>query len=280
MAPAVTGFDDWIGRGSVRTDHLSPRLIGQYRATLPDLVGQDENDVPLGMFWTLCADALPPADLGRDGHPRLGIELPPLPLKRRMWAGGEIAFQGGLRAGDHVTRTSRIERIDAKTGSTGPLNFVSVRHEYSVDGTLVISERQDLVYRPDPTPGQAPPAYPPAPDLGAPLATLPMLSDPVRLFRFSALTFNGHRIHYDADYARDVEGYAGVVVHGPLQAVAMMVLASRVLGRVPARFTYRGLSPLTLGQPATVEAFADGDALALRVRRQGGPVTMTGRASV
>ena len=107
---------------------------------------------------------------------------------------------------------------------------------------------------------------------------MPLLADPVRLFRFSALTFNGHRIHYDADYARDVEGYAGLVVHGPLQAVAMMVLAARVLERVPAVFSYRGLSPLTLGQEAVVEAHRDGDALGLRVRRRGGPVTMAGRA--
>jgi 3-methylfumaryl-CoA hydratase len=105
------------------------------------------------------------------------------------------------------------------------------------------------------------------------------LADPVRLFRFSAMTFNGHRIHYDADYARQVEGYAGLVVHGPLQAVAMMVLASRVLGRGPGRFSYRGLSPLTLGQEAVVEAHRNEGGLALRVRRAGGPVTMTGQAS-
>ncbi len=278
MAAAVTDFADWIGRVSARTDTLSPRLIAQYRATLPDLVGDE--DVPLGMFWTLCPDALPPADLGRDGHPRLGIELPPLPLKRRMWAGGEITFHGAFRAGDSVTRSSRIERIDEKTGSTGPLNFVSVRHDYLVAGVPVVSERQDLVYRPDPVAGQAAPAYPAAPDAGEPRATQPLLADPVRLFRFSAMTFNGHRIHYDADYARDVEGYGGLVVHGPLQAVAMMVLAARVAAKPLRRFTYRGVSPLVLGQAAMVEALGDGDGLALRVVRTGGPVTMTGRASM
>nr|WP_277818382.1 MaoC family dehydratase N-terminal domain-containing protein [Gemmobacter straminiformis] len=230
------------------------------------------------MFWTLSPDAYPPADLGRDGHPRLGLELPPLPLKRRMWAGGEIAFHGSFHAGDEVTRDSRIERIAEKTGSTGPLIFVSVRHDYGVGGAVLVSERQDLVYREDPAPDAPAVAYPDAPDLGAPLAAMPLLADPVRLFRFSALTFNGHRIHYDADYARDVEGYAGLVVHGPLQAVAMMVLAARVLERVPAVFSYRGLSPLTLGQEAVVEAHRDGDALGLRVRRRGGPVTMAGRA--
>lgn len=270
-------FDDWIGRGSRRVDTLSPRLIAQYRATLPDLA---EGEVPLGLFWALCPDAYAPADLGRDGHPRLGLELPPLPLTRRMWAGGEIAFHGALRAGDAVTRDSKIERIAEKTGSTGPLIFVSVRHEYSVAGGLVLSERQDLVYRDDPAPDAPAVVYPDAPDLGEALAAMPLLADPVRLFRFSALTFNGHRIHYDADYARGVEGYAGLVVHGPLQAVAMMVLAARVMGRVPGVFSYRGVSPLTLGQEAVVEAHADTDGLALRVRLAGGPVTMAGRASL
>lgn len=272
-------FDDWIGRGSRRVDTLSPRLIAQYRATLPDLVPDlAEGEVPLGLFWALCPDAYPPADLGRDGHPRLGLELPPLPLKRRMWAGGEIAFHGAFHAGDEVTRDSRIERIAEKTGSTGPLIFVSVRHDYLVAGAVVLSERQDLVYREDPAPDAPAVVYPDAPDLGMAVAAMPMLADPVRLFRYSALTFNGHRIHYDADYARGVEGYAGLVVHGPLQAVAMMVLATRVLGRVPAAFSYRGLSPLTLGQEAVVEAHRGVEGLALRVRRSGGPVTMAGRA--
>lgn len=271
----MAAFEDWIGRGSRRVDTLSPRLIAQYRASLPDLA---TGDVPLGLFWALSPDAYPPADLGRDGHPRLGLELPPLPLKRRMWAGGEIAFQGTFHTGDVVTRDSRIERIVEKTGSTGPLIFVSVRHDYVVGAAIVLSERQDLVYRDDPAPDAPKVVYPDAPDLGVAVAHMPVLADPVRLFRFSALTFNGHRIHYDADYARGVEGYAGLVVHGPLQAVAMMVLAARVLERTPVLFSYRGLSPLTVGQEAVVEAHRDGDGLALRVRRIGGPVTMAGQA--
>jgi len=269
-------FDDWIGRGSVRHDVVSDRLIAQFRATLPDLLAPAE--VPLGLFWTLCPDALDPSFLGRDGHPRLGVELPPLPLPRRMWAGGEITFDGPLFPGEGVERDSRIETITEKSGSTGALIFVSLRHDYRVDGRRRLSERQDLVYRADPVPGQVGPVYPAAPDLGVPLATVDLVSDPVRLFRFSALTFNGHRIHYDADYARTVEGYGGLVVHGPLQAVAMMNLAARMLGRSPLRFTYRGQSPLIVGEAARVEAYADGAALSLRVVKPGGPVTMVGRA--
>lgn len=273
----MTGYAAWIGRGTVRRDRISARLIDQFRATLPDILA--ETEVPLGLFWALAPDALPPDDLGRDGHPRLGITLPALPLPRRMWAGGEVRFIAPLQPEDEVERDSRIERIEEKTGSTGALIFVSLRHDYQAHGRLCISERQDLVYRADPVPGQAPPDAPPAPDMGQALATLPLLSDPVRLFRFSALTFNGHRIHYDADYARQVEGYGGLVVHGPLQAVAMMNLATRVLGQVPSLFAYRGLSPLIAGQEAEVQAHAEGDALALRVIRRGGPVTMAGRAT-
>ena len=267
---------DWIGRGTVRRDRLSDRLIGQFRATLPDLLCDDP--VPPGLFWTLAPDALPPGDLGRDGHARLGIALPALPLPRRMWAGGEVRFIHPLQPGDAVEKDSRIEAITPKEGTTGALIFIAVRHEYRVEGRSCISERQDLVYRADPLPGQAGPHYPDAPDLGSPVAAMPLLSDPVRLSRFSALTFNGHRIHYDADYARQVEGYGGLVVHGPLQAVAMMNLAAKVLGRVPEMFSYRGLSPLIVGEGAEVQAHADGAGLALRVIRPGGPVTMAGRA--
>lgn len=272
----MADYSEWIGRGSIRHDHVSDRLIGQFRATLPDLLAEAE--APLGLFWALCPDALPPDDLGRDGHARLGIMLPKLPLPRRMWAGGEVRFLSPLHEGDTVERDSRIERIEPKQGSTGALIFISVRHDYRVGGRTCISERQDLVYRADPVPGEPAPAYPPAPDIGPPVAALPLLSDPVRLFRFSAMTFNGHRIHYDADYARQVEGYGGLVVHGPLQAVAMMNLAAQVLGRSPEVFTYRGLSPLIAGQPAEVQAHRDGAGLALRVIRPGGPVTMAGRA--
>lgn len=267
---------DWIGRGTVRRDRLSTRLIGQFRATLPDLLCEEE--VPPGLFWTLAPDALPPEDLGRDGHARLGIALPALPLPRRMWAGGEIRFLHPLQADDEVERDSRIEAITQKTGSTGALIFIAVRHDYRVGARLCISERQDLVYRADPVPGQAVPDHPPAPDLGQPVAAVALLSDPVRLFRFSAMTFNGHRIHYDADYARQVEGYGGLVVHGPLQAVAMMNLATKVLGHVPEVFSYRGLSPLIAGEAAEVQAHRDDAGLALRVVKTGGSVTMAGRA--
>ncbi len=270
-------YQDWIGRQITRQDSVSARLIGQFRAMLSGHLA--DSDVPLGLFWTLCPDALPPADLGRDGHPQLGIILPRLPLPRRMWAGGEVVFKGAFHEGDLVERKSTIEAITFKTGSTGPLGFVSVRHDYSVAGSVVVSERQDLVYRNDPVPGALAPFYPVAPDLGPPLAVSRLLPDPVMLFRYSALTFNGHRIHYDRNYATDVERYDDLVVHGPLQANLMLDLGARVLGACPSRFTYRGVSPLTCGKPVRVEARGTAEGgIALRVRREGGPVTMTGAA--
>ena len=274
----MSEYQDWIGRDECRSDIVSDRLIDQFRATLPEIVTADP--VPLGVFWALAPDTLPPLQLGRDGHARLGQFLPQFPLTRRMWAGGEVVFTGALHPGDVVEKDSRIERIAPKTGSTGALIFVSVRNRYRVSGVERISERQDLVYRAEPVPGAAEPDYPAAPDLGEPLATQDLASDPVRLFRFSAMTFNGHRIHYDADYARTVEGYAGLVVHGPMQAVAMLNLAAKVLGACPAVFTYRGLSPLICGEAARVEAYGQDNGLTLRVVKPGGAVTMAGSASL
>ena len=175
---------------------------------------------------------------------------------------------------------SRIARIAPKTGSTGALIFISVRNRYRVGGVAMVSERQDLVYRAKAVPGVAKPDYPPAPGLGVPVAVQDLASDPVRLFRFWAMTFNRHRIHHDVDYARTVEFYGGVVVHGPMQAVAMLNLAAKVLGAWPKVFSYRGLSPLICSEAAQVEAYSQDTGLILRVVKPGGAVTMAGSASL
>ena len=179
-----------------------------------------------------------------------------------------------------MERDGRIARIAPKTGSTGALIFISVRNRYRVGGVAMVSERQDLVYRAAAVPGVAEPDHPPAPDLGVPVAVQDLASDPVRLFRFSAITFNGHRIHHDVDCARNVEFYGGVVVHGPMQAVAMLNLAAKVLGAWPKVFSYRGLSPLICGEAAQVEAYSQDTGLTLRVVKPGGAVTMAGGASL
>jgi 3-methylfumaryl-CoA hydratase len=275
----TTGFDDWIGRRFTRSEVLTPRLIAEFRATLAGLI--EDRPVPLGIFWALNPEIAPPADLGRDGHPRTGLFIPALPLPRRMWAGGELRFKGAIAEGQTVTRDSTVESIALKDGASGKLGFVTLRNRMLADGDTVIEERQDIVYRPDHVPGAPPAAPPAAPDLGAPLDSVAFTSSPTLLFRYSALTFNGHRIHYDPEYARGTEGYAGLVVHGPMQAIILMNLAAKVLGQTPGVFAYRGVAPHICGQAALAEAHRGSDGgLALRIRIDGGPVTMTATATV
>ncbi|MEM6823928.1 MAG: MaoC family dehydratase N-terminal domain-containing protein, partial [Pseudomonadota bacterium] len=160
-------------------------------------------------FW----DPRPMIGIGPDGHPALGELIPDMGLPRRMWAGGTLIFHAPLLAGVLATRRTRAIAATRKTGNSGPLAFVTLRHEIRQRGTLVVTEDQDLVYRET----SAGPANPTRAPLGAEVRERRAF-DPVTLFRYSALTFNGHRIHYDADYARGVEGYPGLVVHGPLLA--------------------------------------------------------------
>ncbi|WGH77611.1 acyl dehydratase [Jannaschia ovalis] len=192
-------------------------------------------------FW----EARPPAELGRDGHPRVGLgAIPDMGLPRRMWAGGRLDWHRPLRLGVPAERETRRLRAEAKTGRTGPLALVVLEHRITQEGGLALVERQDLVYREDPDPDAprpVPPTAGPAPIEEA------RSFDAVTLFRFSALTFNGHRIHYDEAYAREVEGHAGVIVHGPLLAEGLIDLATRHLGTLAA-FEYRATAPAILGE--------------------------------
>ncbi|MDE3238738.1 MAG: MaoC family dehydratase N-terminal domain-containing protein [Paracoccaceae bacterium] len=186
-------------------------------------------------FW----QALPESALGRDGHPRLGAGLiPDLGLPRRMWAGGRLHFHGPLHAGRAAERVSVLEDVARKEGRSGPLAFVTLRHDIVQDGATRVTEWQDLVYREDPTPGTPQPAPPKAPEAAEEVRALRASS--TLLFRYSALTFNGHRIHYDLDYCRDVEGYPGLIVHGPLLAQFLMLMAPAPL----AQFRFRATAPL------------------------------------
>ena len=201
-------------------------------------------------------DALPPlwhwlyfptseslGDLGRDGHPRLGGFLPPVDLPRRMWAGGRFTFDEPLRIGDLVERRSTINSVRLKQGKTGRLCFVTVRHDYRVAGAHRMAEEHDIVYREDPQPGAPSPVPPDAP--GEAMWTHTIEPGPVMLFRYSAVTFNGHRIHYDRDYCRDIEGYPGLVFHGPLTATLLLDLALQAQPeRRIAAYSFRAISPL------------------------------------
>lgn len=197
-------------------------------------------------FWS----PRPPTGLGRDGHPAVGGGLiPDLGLPRRMWAGGRLHFNAPLIAGAAAERRSTLEKAISKTGRTGPLGFVTLKHEIWQAGMLCLTEWQDLVYRKDPA-ADAPKPKPP--DARTDETDVQQVTfDSTLLFRYSALTFNGHRIHYDLDYARDVEGYDGLVVHGPLLAQHLMLLATDLMGLL-AEFSFRALSPLMHFEQATL----------------------------
>ena len=188
-------------------------------------------------FW----DPQPPQGLGRDGHPQVGGLIPDMGLPRRMWAGGRLQFHTPLRTGIEAVKISQCESVTRKDGRTGPLAFVTMRHDIHQNGVLCLSEWQDLVYREDPAPGAVKPVPPVARTDEDSCITASFSS--TLLFRYSALTFNGHRIHYDLDYARTVEGYDGLVVHGPLLAQKLMLLAEAELGPL-ATFEFRATAPL------------------------------------
>jgi 3-methylfumaryl-CoA hydratase len=270
----MSGSSEWIGRTRQASETIGERQLAQFRIALGALLVKET--VPPGFHWCLLPDLAASRDLGRDGHPRLGIFLPDLGLARRMWAGGEIRFLAPLLPGDMVLRKTTIVDVSFKTGSTGQLAFVTLEHRYSVGGQLHIEERQDIVYREEPKAIAAIPK--PSEDWPGARSRL-LMTDAVLLFRYSALTFNGHRIHYDFPYATAVEGYGGLVVHGPLQATAMLNLAAEILGRMPALFRYRGLSPLICGEAAVIEARENDEGLALRVRRADGVATMEASTS-
>lgn len=275
--PDIDHLRGWIGREDVATESVSADLARKYHATFdlsgpPPAVGEI---VPRLIHFCLAQPAAPTTSLGADGHPARGGFLPPVPLPRRMWAGGEIVFHGDLRVGDEATRTSRIEEVALKEGRTGPLCFVTVRHRVTVGGALVLEERQDIVYRGLEAPGGAVKTQPAA---GRGDHVRPMTAGPPLLFRYSALTFNGHRIHYDRRHAMQVEGYPGLVVHGPLQAALLCNYATELRGSPPGRFAFRGLSPLFDDDAFALHASAEGENLKLWAAAEGGPISMSAEA--
>jgi len=236
-------WSDWTGRSEILFDIVSATPARAMDATL----GRKPEDFPPGAelaplwIWLYFLPLAPMGEVGPDGHPKRGGFLPPIDLPRRMWAGSRCLFHAPLRIGDEVKRISTILKVTEKAGNAGALIFVTVRHEISARGRLVMSEEQDLVYMNIPARWQ-----PPAPVPLPPCAWREAVEiDPVFLFRFSALTFNGHRIHYDRTYAMEVEHYPGLVVHGPAQAVLLFDAARRHYpGRRPATFTFRGIRAL------------------------------------
>ncbi len=274
-------LEDWIGREERREDRLTAGIVARMHATL-GLDGQppvDGDAIPPAWHWLLFAEAKPPAELGRDGHPKRGGFLPPVPLPRRMWAGGRLEFAAPLCVGETITRRSTIADVTQKSGKSGDLCFVTVHHEFSSGGAVCLREEHDIVYRDDPAPEAPAPQPPDAP--GDADITETVTPGPVLLFRYSALTFNGHRIHYDVDYCRDVEGYPGLVFHGPLTATMLLALAERVGGMgAVAKFSFRAVSPLFETAPFTIACTRDGAVMSLWAANPDGKLAMSAEAEV
>ena len=241
--------DDPVLRAS-QSDSLDPARAQALLVALgrKDAIGPGDALPPFFhqlYFW----QPEPPERLGRDGHPKLGGVIPDMGLPRRMWAGGRLRFAFPLRAGVPASRSTVCESSARKVGRTGPLAFVTLRHEIVQEGRVCLTEWQDLVYREDPDPAAPRPVPPQAPTDEE--AARPMGFSSTLLFRYSALTFNGHRIHYDEDYARRVEGYDGLVVHGPLLAQLLMLMAADELGPLE-KFSFRAASPVMHREAVTL----------------------------
>ena len=268
-----------------RTEVLSPgpglALASLLGVEAPDLVAGEPLPVP--WHWIYLLERPAQADIGPDGHPaRGGIPVPPGPGRRRMWAAGTVTRSGPLRCGEPATRHTRILSSQEKEGRSGRMTFVKVGHDIEQAGRVVVREEQDIVYRDAVTPTVAPtPQPPPAVADRLPVGEdeWEVRVDPTVLFRFSALTYNAHRIHYDRDFARDVEGYAGLVVHGPLQATIMCEAARRrgaLPPDVPVRFEFRLQSPLLDHQGLVATVAAEPDGLTTSVRDWTGRVSAVG----
>jgi 3-methylfumaryl-CoA hydratase len=267
----IAGLRGWIGRSETAEDMVTPRMLREYAAMMDGAAGEE---APLALHWCLAPPAARASEIGADGHPARGGFLPPVPLPRRMWAGGELQLHGRLVVGDAVQRRSEIADVTVKEGRTGVLCFVTVKHEIFGPRGLVISERQDLVYR---EMGAAVVKAGPD-DLPAAQWRRRGTADPVLLFRYSALTFNGHRIHYDRDYAMGAENYRGLVVHGPLQATWLLEYAEEIKGAAPTVFNFRSVSPLFDFESFEVCARDFEGGLDLWIQNADGVRTMTARA--
>jgi 3-methylfumaryl-CoA hydratase len=249
-------YDAWIGRKAHAKDRLDEGLAARWLGTF-DLPRPHPPIMPQGIHFALCTPDVPTAMLGEDGHPLRDETpdsfLPPIPMPRRMWASSTIAFHAPIAIGAVITRNSKVLAVSEKHGSSGRLAFVDVSHETLANGTMAVIEQQTLVYR-EAAAADAPLSPPP---LGAARfdaagwdAHRAITPSPALLFRYSALTFNTHRIHYDAPYAQAVEQYRGLVVHGPLTASLLLQLAAQELGENRLRsFAFRGLSPAIAGEP-------------------------------
>jgi 3-methylfumaryl-CoA hydratase len=273
-----TDLSAWLDREAVTRDTAQPERVAALWATLDRPGDPPAEGAPLPPLWhwLFFWEIRRRSELGPDGHPKLGGFLPDLGRVRRMWAGSRVEFHRALPVGAAIERRSVIESIEEKSGRSGRLVFVTVRHEITGPTGLALTDRQDIVYREPPAPGAgAPPAPPPAPETSDHVES--WTADPTLLFRYSALTFNGHRIHYDLPYAQNEENYPGLVVHGPLLATLMAGAAQALAPEKPlASFAFRAMGPVFAGEPFTVHGELEG---AVWVRRQDGSYAARGETA-
>ena len=272
---------DWVGRSESRSDTVAAAPVRMLAGALDrnDPVPVAGDPLPPLWHWLSFLPAPRASETGADGHPMRGGFLPPVELPRRMWAGSRLEWEtsNALRIGDAVERRSEIVAVKRKEGRSGVLVFVTVRHSLSNGQGLALTEEQDIVYRDPPRPGDPAPAPAAAPR--DPSWRREVTPDEVMLFRYSALTFNGHRIHYDRPYATGVEGYPGLVVHGPLQATLLSDLLRREAPRARLRrFSFQAQRPAFDGRRLTLLATLTGQDARAETRDEDGATCMQAEA--
>jgi 3-methylfumaryl-CoA hydratase len=283
----MSEWQAWVDRKQSQTDRVDQGLAARWLATL-DRAAPADGAMPQAFHWCLCLPDAATARLGPDGHPLRddGPEsfLPPVPLPRRMWASSKIEFHAPLRPGDGVARHSRVASVTEKQGGSGRLVFVEVEHDTLTGETLAVREAQSIVYRDAATPGATPVPPPPGGGKFDPSgwdAHRAITPGEALLFRYSALTFNSHRIHYDAPYARGEERYRGLVVQGPLTATLLLDLARRQFGdNVLTRFAFRGISPAIAGEALHLVLRGTGEAIELGAFAGDGRHVMSAQAAL
>jgi 3-methylfumaryl-CoA hydratase len=250
----ASAFQDYIGR----SETTSGRIDGAPMQLLAALLDRQFDEmsptgaVPPLWHWLILQNSAPQSDIGPDGHPKRGSFIPPIPYPRRMFAGARIQITAPLHVGEEVERTTTITSIAPKTGRSGKFFLVTLVHAIRGPHGLAVTEEQDLVFREGVEPQPTLPLARAPVDRGKPngfSVVETIYPDPVLLFRYSAATGNTHRIHYDLDYVRNVEGYPNLIVHGPLQAIMLAELATRQLRRPLTRFDFRALKPIFVGAP-------------------------------
>ena len=278
----MSSLEQWVGKTESSCQVVHATAATALAATL-------DRDLPLPpgavlpplwhwiYFWSVCSQS----EIGSDGHPQRGEFMPPVPLPRRMWAGGRLKFYAPLTIDAIATRASRVMRVTAKKGKSGDLAFVTVKHQITCGDVIAVSEENDIVYRGLPQPGIETPPQKAVPIDAKWIRTI--TPDPVLLFRYSALTFNGHRIHYDRRYATEVEGYPGLIVHGPLIAVLLVDLLHRYMPQARlSEFNFRAVSPLFDIEPFAVCGQPDADGCTIRLWAQNmrGELAMEAQATL